>query len=295
MAINNNPAQPAYLISGLPTGMNSNSLVATDASANLTSIALGTGVSTALTGAVNQIGGLITFAAFAPLSGKALTLNNSLTLAGTDSTTMTFPSTNATLARTDAGQTFTGSQTFNGDAFNFTSATAFSPLVTIWNQTNSANAAYCILQKSRGASGAGAAVQVNDILGDFLFRGADTGGTIRNSSYLEALVTAVGAASVDSAFRMIALGATSYVSLMTNGTNQRLYVDAVGNVVMGTAALATTATDGFFYAPSCAGVPTGVPTSYTGRSPIIVDTTSGAGAGRLWIRVGATWRFVALT
>jgi hypothetical protein len=37
-----------------------------------------------------------------------------LTLAGTDSTTMTFPSTSASIARTDAAQAFTGDQTFNG-------------------------------------------------------------------------------------------------------------------------------------------------------------------------------------
>jgi hypothetical protein len=45
--------------------------------------------------------------------GKTLTVNNSITFAGTDATTMTLPSTNATLARTDAAQTFTGDQTFN--------------------------------------------------------------------------------------------------------------------------------------------------------------------------------------
>jgi len=45
-------------------------------------------------------------------AGKTLTFNNSLTFAGTDSTTMTFPSTSATIARTDAGQTFTGTQAF---------------------------------------------------------------------------------------------------------------------------------------------------------------------------------------
>ena len=37
-------------------------------------------------------------------------ISNSLTLAGTAATTMTFPSTSATIARTDAGQTFTGTQ-----------------------------------------------------------------------------------------------------------------------------------------------------------------------------------------
>lgn len=44
---------------------------------------------------------------------KTLDVNNSLTLAGSDGTTMTFPSTSATIARTDAAQTFTGVQTFS--------------------------------------------------------------------------------------------------------------------------------------------------------------------------------------
>jgi len=46
-------------------------------------------------------------------NGKTLAASNTLTLAGTDSTTMTFPSTSASIARTDAGQTFTGTQTFS--------------------------------------------------------------------------------------------------------------------------------------------------------------------------------------
>jgi hypothetical protein len=46
-------------------------------------------------------------------SGKKLSVSNSLTFAGTDATTITFPTTNATMARTDAAQTFTGVQTFS--------------------------------------------------------------------------------------------------------------------------------------------------------------------------------------
>jgi hypothetical protein len=53
------------------------------------------------------------------LDGKTLTANNSITLAGTDATTMTFPASNATIARTDAAQTFTGAQTFS-NAVNYT-------------------------------------------------------------------------------------------------------------------------------------------------------------------------------
>lgn len=45
-------------------------------------------------------------------ASKTLTVSNSLTLAGTDATVMTFPTTTATIARTDAAQSFTGLQTF---------------------------------------------------------------------------------------------------------------------------------------------------------------------------------------
>jgi len=50
----------------------------------------------------------------AGVDAKTLTVNNSLALTGTDSTVMTFPSTSATIARTDAAQTFTGDQTYSG-------------------------------------------------------------------------------------------------------------------------------------------------------------------------------------
>jgi hypothetical protein len=44
-------------------------------------------------------------------NGKTLTANNSVALSGTDGTVMTFPATSATIARTDAANTFTGTQT----------------------------------------------------------------------------------------------------------------------------------------------------------------------------------------
>lgn len=46
-------------------------------------------------------------------AAKTLAVAKSLTLDGTDSTTMTFPTTSATIARTDAANTFTGVQTFS--------------------------------------------------------------------------------------------------------------------------------------------------------------------------------------
>lgn len=46
------------------------------------------------------------------------------------------------------------------------------------------------------------------------------------------------------------------------------------SVVVGNAALATTATEGFLYIPTCAGTPTGVPTTRTGRIAMTYDTTN---------------------
>lgn len=46
------------------------------------------------------------------------------------------------------------------------------------------------------------------------------------------------------------------------------------SIILGNQALATTATDGFLYIPTCAGTPTGVPTTATGRIAMIYDTTN---------------------
>jgi hypothetical protein len=50
-------------------------------------------------------------------SGKTLTVNNSLTLAGTDGTTMTFPATSQTIPGLAQNQTWTGQQTWSADCF----------------------------------------------------------------------------------------------------------------------------------------------------------------------------------
>lgn len=61
---------------------------------------------------------------------------------------------------------------------------------------------------------------------------------------------------------------------------------AAGGCVVGTAALATNATDGFLYVPTCAGTPTGTPTTQTGTAPIVVDTTN----NKLYFYSGGQWR-----
>ncbi len=56
---------------------------------------------------------------------KTAAFLNSLTFAGTDGKTMTFPGTSASIARTDAGQTFTGAQVFS-NGVTFSSGVTFS-------------------------------------------------------------------------------------------------------------------------------------------------------------------------
>jgi hypothetical protein len=65
-------------------------------------------------------------------TGKVATINGTITLTGTDAQTYTFPTTSATLARTDAANTFTGVQTMTSP--NFTTPVLGTP--TSGNLTN---------------------------------------------------------------------------------------------------------------------------------------------------------------
>lgn len=67
-------------------------------------------------------------------NAKTLSISNTLTLSGTDSTTMTFPTTSATIARTDSAQTFTGIQTMTSPSIT-TSLTTGSTSFDLLNTT----------------------------------------------------------------------------------------------------------------------------------------------------------------
>jgi len=76
------------------------------------------GAKTANTGKFTTINGMTittSTGTFTLTNGKTLTVTNTITLTGTDSQTYTFPTTSATMARTDAGQTFTGDERFDGN------------------------------------------------------------------------------------------------------------------------------------------------------------------------------------
>lgn len=73
--------------------------------------------------------------------------------------------------------------------------------------------------------------------------------------------------------------------LVSNGTDTEggaivflspLYLDNKGNVIINKtpSVLATTATDGFLFIPTCSGIPTGVPSIAPGSHPIVLDQSN---------------------
>ena len=64
-----------------------------------------------------------------------------------------------------------------------------------------------------------------------------------------------------------------------------------GSLIVGNAAMATTATRGFLYLPSCAGPPTGIPVTQTGTVPCVIDSTD----SKLYVYTGGAWKAVTLS
>lgn len=84
---------------------------------------------------------------------------------------------------------------------------------------------------------------------------------------------------------------TGSILSRTNGTVRGGW-DGNGNFYVGTAVLNTNATAGFCWITSTAGAPTGAATQPAGGAvPINVDTTN----SRIYVRIGSTWKSVAVT
>lgn len=100
--------------------------------------------------------------------------------------------------------------------------------------------------------------------------------------------------SSDTATKAITLAFTTEINgAPAAGTNVTLTSKAgariIGGLVLGSAALATSATTGFLYIPSCAGTPSGTPEAHTGTVATIYDTTN----NKLYVYNGA-WKSVTL-
>jgi hypothetical protein len=136
---------------------------------------------------------------------------------------------------------------------------------------------------------------------------AKAGNVTINAPTSGTALTLTGAASSTS----LALGGSGYTQIVdTVGTfylsgtvlnfqtasATRLIINANGDIALnGTgSALATNATHGFTYLPSCAGIPTGVPGStYTGAAPFVWDSTHGVLMAYGTMSTGSAWWNVA--
>jgi hypothetical protein len=87
--------------------------------------------------------------------------------------------------------------------------------------------------------------------------------------------------------RLVTISGGSAFAIQTgNNAIDYLNLDGNGNVTIGSNNVATTATNGFLYVPTCAGTPTGTPTAKSGFAPIVVDTTN----NRWYFYSGGAWR-----
>lgn len=71
---------------------------------------------------------------------------------------------------------------------------------------------------------------------------------------------------------------------------EKAFIDDSGNAGLGVPSPATSATAGFPYIPVMAGTPSGTPTSITGMSPIVVDSSG----SKLWVYFGGSWKSATL-
>jgi hypothetical protein len=105
--------------------------------------------------------------------------------------------------------------------------------------------------------------------------------TTVTAEQIRAIAAEAAAVAVSEAFT------TGLLATANEWTTQQLF-DA--GVVLSKTALATTATTGFVYVPTCAGAPTGVPVAKTGTIPLVVDSTD----SKLYAYIGGAWVAVAL-
>jgi hypothetical protein len=110
------------------------------------------------------------------------------------------------------------------------------------------------------------------------------GATGSATGYIGTGGSAVGNPAFQNAF--VVGTQTSNRLVFNTADTEKAHIPVAGGMVVGTAALATSATDGFLYVPTCAGTPTGTPTTQTGTAPIVVDTTN----NKLYFYSGGQWR-----
>lgn len=228
----------------------------------------------------------LTFATFTLADGKTLTVNNTINITGTDSTTMTFPSTSALVARTDDAQTFTGVQTLlSNPVLNAGSANG----VVYLNGSKSATSSGTALTFTGSYLGVGVATASSSIQTAYsvssLYSGAgvltDAGG------YTGVKLYDSGSGNLYIFNKRNSASFGNILFMTGSSPSERMRITDGGNI-HGVAG-GTSMTAGFFYIPAAAGTPTGTPTSITGTVPMYYDTTN----DRFYVYNGS-WKSVVL-
>lgn len=148
--------------------------------------------------------------------------------------------------------------------------------VKIHSSSNSAGAGAAItLQAGDGAAGAGglstllggAGVGTDKAPGGLVLNTGNGSGQSSPTILFQAPPSSATGTTTNTSVTIAKFSKTNAGASATDG-HYSFVANATGS------ALATTAIDGFVYMGSCAGIPTGVPTTQTGSLPIVVDSTN---------------------
>lgn len=150
-----------------------------------------------------------------------------------------------------------------------------------WSTAANGGPSVALSKSKSGVINTHTLVADGDDLGAISFAGSDGTSFINAATILVEVDGTPGAGDMPGrlVFSTTAAGASTPTS--------RMQITNAGNIVAGgSVALATNATDGFLYVPTCAGTPTGTPTAITGMAPIVVNTTN----NKLYFYSGGAWR-----
>jgi hypothetical protein len=151
----------------------------------------------------------------------------------------------------------------------------------LYNASSSQTPQFIFSRSLSGTIGTPGSVASGNFLGAIVFTGDDGTNFVPAASIISVVDGATGTADMPGrlVFSTTADGADT--------PTERMRITSAGNVVAGgSVALATTATNGFLYVPTCAGTPTGTPTTITGMAPIVVDSTN----NKMYFYSGGVWR-----
>lgn len=227
-------------------------------------------------------------------NGKTLTANNSLTLAGTDSTTMTFPATSATVAGLGIQQTFSAANTYSVSGAASTPAVLLNGSI-FTGGTGTTNWPLLLVQPSGATSTAwstnGTGIGVNlasgsfsnlidlQLAGNSLFK-VTINGDITNIRNINASGS-IGALSNSGTFALgtvgdaiIGRGAAANVQL--GGVNSATPTAQILSTQGSRAGTDTNVGGGNFTLTSGTGTGTGTVSTITFQAPVVVGSGTGA-------------------